>query len=115
MWYTQRGPGPTLCVRTGGRQRQVGASMRVIPDTNRDPMAEHIDPLSIPPEADSPPDGDSARIQAAPRARRRSRSRQAVAARRGGAWTWLDTLGRVWIGLVLLALLAGVTWIEVSL
>ena len=78
-------------------------------------MAEHLDPLSLPAEADSPPDGASARIQAARRARRRSRSRQAVAARRGSASTWLDTLGRVWIGLVLLALLAGVTWIEISL
>jgi hypothetical protein len=48
------------------------------------------------------------------------RFRQAIAARRrfASSWldsSWLETLGRVWIGLALLVLVAAAAWIEIAL
>jgi hypothetical protein len=55
------------------------------------------------------------RIRAARRARRRARFRQAVGSRRRTAAPWLETLGRAWMGIALLALVGGVVWVETSL
>ncbi|MFN8637812.1 MAG: hypothetical protein U0893_28505 [Chloroflexota bacterium] len=72
----------------------------------------------LPPAPQAPAetsDGVSERVRARRRARRRTRLRQAIGARRSSATSWATTLGRRWIGLAVLVLVAGAAWVEVVL
>src|SRR3954452_3533675 len=65
-----------------------------------------------------PADGADAvgeRLRASRRARRRTRLRQAVASKRSSISAWADTVGRLWIGLVLLGVVGAVAWIEIAI
>lgn len=94
--------------------------MIAAPDDGEDGRPEQADraPRDGPPAASAgrPTDGSDTvveRLRAGRRARRRARSRQAVASRRRPISTWIETVGRLWIGLALLGLVGLVTWIEI--
>jgi hypothetical protein len=92
--------------------------MSAAPDAGRDDRsgqaegAQRVDP---PPRPRDATETVADRLRAARRARRRSRFRQAIAARRRSASSWVETFGRVWVGLALLVLVGGVAWLEITL
>src|SRR5688572_14855930 len=95
--------------------------MSVAPDAGEDSRPGQADRAQrpVPPPA---PDGRPAgglddvtqRLRAGRRARRQAlRLPQAVARRRRSISAWTDTVGRLWLGLVLLVLVGTVVWIEI--
>ena len=82
-------------------------------------QAERTPRADAPPGPAGRPDAGSdevvERLRPGRRARRRARFRQAVASRPRSLSGWSETVGRLWIGLVLLAVVGGVAGIEIVL